>query len=202
VLPARLNLGTLALALCLGSLSATAPAHAAGKALAAPADEAPAVAQSEPAAPPAGKPAPVIAIVPRVSPEERARREREEARRRERARPRVAAWARAYRPAVAPLRAALDEALGSLAIAWGPMSHNLGYPLEVAIEDFHKRGLLPAPDPELDRRLRQALRYLKEGAAACQRRQPTVAQMRLYEGKGWLDLAEVVVRGYGVEPGR
>jgi len=192
----------LALALGLGALAATAPAHAAGKALAAPADDTPPTAPSEAAAPPAGKPAPVIAIVPSISPEERARREREEARRREQARPQVVAWSRAYWPAVAPLRAALDEALGSIAIAWGPASHNLGYPIEVAVGNLQKGGLLPAPDPELDRRLRLALRYLAEGAEACRRGQPTVTQMRLYEGKGWLDLAEEVLRGYGVEGGR
>lgn len=157
---------------------------------------------SQPTAQPPGKAAPTIAIVPSISPEERARRARQEALRRERARPRVAAWSRAYRPAGAPLRAALDEALGSMAIAWGPVSHNLGYPIEVAIGEIEKGGLLPAPDPELDRRLRLALRYLKEGAEACRRGQPTVAQMRLYEGKGWLDLAEEVVREYGAEPGR
>src|SRR5262245_62429282 len=97
----RTAFGVLALVLGLGALSVSAPALAAGKAAAAPADEAPAITQSEPAAQPAGKPAPVIAIVPRISPAERAQREREEARRRERVRPRVIAWSRAYRPAVA-----------------------------------------------------------------------------------------------------
>lgn len=141
-------------------------------------------------------PPPVIQIVRRVPPEERARREREEALRREQRRSAVAAWARSYRPAVAPLRRALDEALGSLAITWGPYSRNLGYPVEATIAALEARIALPAPDPELDRRLRRALLYLKTGASACRSSQPTVAQMRLYQGQGWLDQADDVLRSY------
>jgi hypothetical protein len=171
-----------ALALAVLALGlATGPAAAAGKALAAPGD------------PP---PAPVIHIIRSVTPEERARREREEAARRERARPAVVAWSRAYRPAEAAVRSALREAQASLAVALGPASRNLGYPVKVAVAALEARVPLPAPDPELDRRLKRALLHLKEGAEACRRGQPTVAQMRLYEGQRWLDLAGEVLRSY------
>ena len=143
---------------------------------------------------------PVIRITRHVTPQERARREREEERRREQVGRALRPWCASYRRAIGPVRAPLNEALASLAITWSSTSHNLGYPIRLAVEAVPDLLALPAPDPLLDRRLRSALRALREGADAVAHGCPTVAQMRLYEGRRWLALADESLRGYGLEP--
>ena len=140
----------------------------------------------------AGEEAPQIQITPRITPEERARRAAEEERRRAALRPAMEAWCRGYEPAVRPLERATDEALGSLRIAWGPWSRNLGYPVRAAASAL-RQGSLPAPDPLLDRQLRRALEMLEEGADACLRGMPTIAQWRLEAGQRRLErVAETI----------
>lgn len=119
-----------------------------------------------------------IQIRPSVGPEERARRDAEGRRRWERVRREVEGWRRRWDPAFRPVRKAVDEALGSLRITWGPYSRNLGYAVLEEVAGLRKQALLPAPDPSLDARLRRALAELEQGADFCLRGMPTRAQLR------------------------
>ncbi|HZF11753.1 MAG TPA: hypothetical protein VFE33_23450 [Thermoanaerobaculia bacterium] len=131
--------------------------------------------------------APRIRIVPHLDPAGRARRAEEKATRRAALRPALDLWCRAYIPAARPLRASLGEAWDSLERGWGPASRNLGYPVREALRPL--AALPPLPDPRLDRQLRQALLYIKEGAQACTKGMPMTARLRW--GTGLQQLAEV-----------
>ncbi|HEY0782966.1 MAG TPA: hypothetical protein VGE98_10950 [Thermoanaerobaculia bacterium] len=99
-------------------------------------------------------------------------------------------WHPAYRQAAAPLHAALDEALRTLAIGWGPYARNVGFAVQVTVGRLRRSGLLPAPDPLVDGDLVRALGELETGADACQRGMPTTAQLHLLAGRRWLARAE------------
>ncbi|HYG61734.1 MAG TPA: hypothetical protein VEL74_04065 [Thermoanaerobaculia bacterium] len=119
-----------------------------------------------------------IHIRPSVGPEEQARRDAEGKRRWERIRREVEGWRRRWDPAFRPLRRTVEEALGSLRITWGPYSRNLGYAVLEEVARLRGQALLPAPDADLDARLRRALAELEQGADFCLRGMPTRAQLR------------------------
>jgi hypothetical protein len=94
--------------------------------------------------------------------------------------PQAGRWCQAYVSAARPLHSALDEALDSLGHGWGPDSRGLGYSLHESL--LPVAALLPAPDPALDRRLRQALLSLETGAQSCMKSMPMTTRLRLVEG--------------------
>jgi hypothetical protein len=120
----------------------------------------------------------LIQIRTTVGAEERARRDAEGKRQWERIRRDVEGWRRRWDPAFRPVRKAVDEALASLRITWGPYSRNLGYAVLEEVVRVRRQALLPAPDPDLDARLRRALAALEQGADFCLRGMPTRAQLR------------------------
>lgn len=170
--------------LALASLSQTpAPAAAAGKAE----SPAPAEVRRGPSS---------IELRPSLSPEDKTRRERDLEAHRRHVQSRLAAWIGPYEDALHPLRAALAEALRSLAISWGPTTRNAGYAVELAVTRFLNSPALPAPDPLIEAQLRRALSELAAGADACTRGLPTTAQLHLLAGKRWLERANRTIAGY------
>lgn len=129
---------------------------------------------------------PSISIRPSLAPEERARRAAEDQRRREILLQDLAAWRSRHEPLVQPLRRAVEEAVSSLRVAWGPYSHNLGYAVKLEVERLRAHPLPPLPDPALQAGWESALADLEEGADLCLQRRPTMAQMRL--AAGWQKL--------------
>lgn len=132
---------------------------------------------------------PALVIRPTMSPVERERRDAEGRVEWERLRQEVAAWRRRWDPAVHPVRRAVDEAVGSLKITWGPWSRNLGYAVLEELARLRRQALLPAPDPDLDARLRRALVELEQGALFCLQGMPTRAVLRMEQGRRRIEQA-------------
>jgi hypothetical protein len=163
--------------------------------------------RARPAAPPTVSPTPsrpagpsVIDIRPSRTPEEKARRERELDLYRGQVHGRLGAWQAAYREALPPVLHAVDEALRSLAISWGPVTKSSGYAIEVAVNRFVKGQALPAPESQLDAELRRAVSEISTGAAACTRGLPTTAQLHLLAGRRWLARAERTLASFAAAP--
>lgn len=144
---------------------------------------------AEPALESRGPEEPALVIRPTRSPAEQERRDAEGRREWERLRQEVADWRRHWDPAVRPVRNAVDEALRSLRITWGPYSRNLGYAVLEELARLRSQAVLPAPDPELDTRLRRALAELEQGADFCLRGMPTRALLRLEQGRRRIEQA-------------
>jgi hypothetical protein len=137
-----------------------------------------------------------IDIRPTLSPEDKARQAGRIEEYRQKVRGRLASWAGPYLEAVYPVRHAVDEALRSLAISWGPTTKNTGYAVEIAVARFARSQVFPAPEPMLDAQLQRAVGELNAGAAACSRGLPTTAQLHFLAGKRWLDRAGRTLSGF------
>lgn len=136
-----------------------------------------------------------LVLVPHLRGEARRRYDEAMQVERERLQRETAAWCPGFRTAVRPVREAADRAAGSLAQGWGPISRNVAYPLEVALGELEKSGILPAPDPAIDKRLRKALTALGEGAAACAQGLPSTARTKLEAGRRGLAKIEAGLAG-------
>jgi hypothetical protein len=132
---------------------------------------------------------PVLVIRPTMGPEEREQRDAEGMLEWERLRQEVTDWRHRWDPAVRPVRNAVDEALRSLRVTWGPYSRNLGYAVLEELARLRRQAVLPAPDPELDTRLRRALAELEQGGDFCLRGMPTRALLRLEQGRRRIEQA-------------
>ena len=140
-----------------------------------------------------------LVIVPHLRGEARRRHDEAMSVERERLRQATAAWCPGFIAAVHPVREAADRAAASLAQGWGPISRNVAYPLQVALEELGQSGSLPAPDPAVEKRLRKALAALSEGAAACAQGLPTTARTNLEAGRRGLAEVEAGLVGCGSE---
>jgi hypothetical protein len=102
-----------------------------------------------------------------------------------------AAALRAWAPAYARARAALDQPLAemSMAVRFGVSLDSRGacYNLQQAVTRLDPALIPSCPDPALRRELADGLQALAEGAAGCLRSTPTIAQRRLADGRAALD---------------
>ena len=163
------------------SLAAPDPAHAAKQR---PRAEKPEAAETAPSAAdtaPASTEPSSILIAPHGSEAERKARTRSaEARRRDLA-PAAAAWAAIFRREAAPFSSLLAEALRTLATTAGLTARNVCHPLGIAADRL-AAALPQAPEPDLERQIRAALRHLADGARRCLEGRPTTAQIDLGQG--------------------